>query len=228
MLKISTDGRKAALDMRMISDQPSTSTSKLDVAAEQIATIWSETRNLVYREHRKRRGLPHPRRPAARVLRPRHPLGGVERLRRPPRPARRPWPAPRRCPLHPRGQERRREGPPVRRRPRRPDRRPLRLHAEDGRRHQHPGPRDRPPPPRLPLAPRRRRATRRPDQCDKATRIPKSRSTATSSREASTPTAGRPSNAKPASSRRSCAADSTCARWMTSATARSASLRSRP
>ncbi|MBA2717275.1 MAG: helicase [Propionibacteriales bacterium] len=50
MLKISTDGRKAALDMRMVSDQPSTSTSKLDVAAEQIAGIWRQSRQLAYRD----------------------------------------------------------------------------------------------------------------------------------------------------------------------------------
>ncbi len=51
MLKISTDGRKAALDMRLVSRQPpSTTTSKLDVAADRIAQIWSVHRDHVYRD----------------------------------------------------------------------------------------------------------------------------------------------------------------------------------
>ena len=55
--------------------------------------------------------------------------------------------------------------------------------------------------------------------CARATRTPRSRSSATSSSGASTPTTGRPSSARPGSSARSCAAGSTCARSTTSATA---------
>jgi N12 class adenine-specific DNA methylase len=48
MLKISTDGRKAALDMRLASGQPVAGASKLDVAAQNIAEIWRSTRELTY------------------------------------------------------------------------------------------------------------------------------------------------------------------------------------
>ncbi|MGH2839673.1 MAG: helicase, partial [Solirubrobacteraceae bacterium] len=50
MLKISTDGRKAALDMRMVSGQPSSTPAKLDVAAERIAGIWREHHERLYRD----------------------------------------------------------------------------------------------------------------------------------------------------------------------------------
>jgi N12 class adenine-specific DNA methylase len=50
MLKISTDGRKAALDMRMVTGQASSTPSKLDVAAVKIASIWRENRANVYRD----------------------------------------------------------------------------------------------------------------------------------------------------------------------------------
>ncbi len=50
MLKISTDGRKAALDMRLLSRQPPSASSKLDVAAARIAQLWSEHRDHVYRD----------------------------------------------------------------------------------------------------------------------------------------------------------------------------------
>jgi N12 class adenine-specific DNA methylase len=48
MLKISTDGRKAALDMRLVSGQPSSSTTKLDVVADTIARVWREHRDRPY------------------------------------------------------------------------------------------------------------------------------------------------------------------------------------
>ncbi len=48
MLKISTDGRKAALDMRLVSGATSSTTSKLDVAADTIATVWREHRERSY------------------------------------------------------------------------------------------------------------------------------------------------------------------------------------
>jgi len=50
MLKISTDGRKAALDMRMVAGEPSSTPSKLDVAARRIASIWHEHRDRGYRD----------------------------------------------------------------------------------------------------------------------------------------------------------------------------------
>lgn len=50
MLKVSTDGRKAALDMRMVSGQPSSTTSKLHVAAATIASIWREHAGRRYRD----------------------------------------------------------------------------------------------------------------------------------------------------------------------------------
>ncbi|MGO9973429.1 MAG: helicase-related protein, partial [Solirubrobacteraceae bacterium] len=48
MLKICTDGRKAALDMRLATGQPTPGTSKLDVASRQIARIWGEHRDQRY------------------------------------------------------------------------------------------------------------------------------------------------------------------------------------
>lgn len=48
MLKISTDGRKAALDMRLVTGEPSSTPSKLDVAADTVAGIWRNHRNREY------------------------------------------------------------------------------------------------------------------------------------------------------------------------------------
>jgi len=50
MLKISGDGRKAALDMRLIAGEPASSESKLDTAALRIAGIWREHRDREYRD----------------------------------------------------------------------------------------------------------------------------------------------------------------------------------
>ena len=44
MLKVSTDGRKAALDMRLIDGVASSTKSKLDVVAERVAAVWRENR----------------------------------------------------------------------------------------------------------------------------------------------------------------------------------------
>ena len=50
MLKISTDGRKAALDMRLVADrQPISGRCKLEVAADNIARIHHVTRKIAYR-----------------------------------------------------------------------------------------------------------------------------------------------------------------------------------
>ncbi len=50
MLKISTDGRKAALDMRLVGNgEPVAGRCKLDVVAENVARIYRITRNVAYR-----------------------------------------------------------------------------------------------------------------------------------------------------------------------------------
>jgi N12 class adenine-specific DNA methylase len=48
MLMVSTDGRKAALDMRLIDGVPSSTTCKLDVVAENIAAEWRANRENEY------------------------------------------------------------------------------------------------------------------------------------------------------------------------------------
>jgi hypothetical protein len=48
MLKISTDGRKAALDMRLATGQPARGATKLEIAAQTIAGIWHEHRDRAY------------------------------------------------------------------------------------------------------------------------------------------------------------------------------------
>ena len=48
MLKISTDGRKAALDMRFATGQPTQDACKLQIAARRIAQIWEQNREQSY------------------------------------------------------------------------------------------------------------------------------------------------------------------------------------
>ncbi len=48
MLTISTDGRKAALDVRLVTGQPSRGASKLTTAADTIATLHHRYRNATY------------------------------------------------------------------------------------------------------------------------------------------------------------------------------------
>ncbi len=48
MLKISTDGRKAALDMRLVAQQPPSEPRKLTVAARTIGQVWREHRDHTY------------------------------------------------------------------------------------------------------------------------------------------------------------------------------------
>ncbi len=50
MLKITGDGRKAALDMRLATGQPATGPCKLDIAAGRIAGIWREHRDQPYND----------------------------------------------------------------------------------------------------------------------------------------------------------------------------------
>jgi hypothetical protein len=49
MLKVTTDGRKAALDTRLVTGQKASTPGKLDHAADTIARLWREHRNKVYR-----------------------------------------------------------------------------------------------------------------------------------------------------------------------------------
>ena len=88
MLKISGDGRRAALDMRLLG-LPQTTPGKIAAAADRIAAIWKAHQDDEYFDPD---GIPYPgtRIPAAGVLRPGHARTRLERLRRAPRPARRP------------------------------------------------------------------------------------------------------------------------------------------
>ena len=71
MLKISTDGRKAALDIRLV--QPGApGRSKVTVAADRIAGIYHHTKDNSYRDP-VTDTPPGARRVAAGVLRPVHP-----------------------------------------------------------------------------------------------------------------------------------------------------------
>jgi hypothetical protein len=104
----------------------------------------------------RRQSPPDPRLAPDRLLRPGHAQAGrVERLRRAPRPAGGPRPAPLGRPFHARGQERPGEGGAVRCLPQRPGSRPGRLHGADGRRDQRANAGRGPSPPGLPLASRR-------------------------------------------------------------------------
>ena len=48
MLTISTDGRKAALDIRLVLDDAPSGPTKVDVAADTIARVWEQTRENEY------------------------------------------------------------------------------------------------------------------------------------------------------------------------------------
>ncbi|MFC5931693.1 helicase [Cryobacterium melibiosiphilum] len=48
MLKISTDGRKAALDVRMVGGDRPNGPTKIDAVAHQVLRIWNETKDLSY------------------------------------------------------------------------------------------------------------------------------------------------------------------------------------
>ena len=49
MLKVTTDGRKAALDTRLVTGQKASTPGKLDHAADTIARLWREHRDQIYR-----------------------------------------------------------------------------------------------------------------------------------------------------------------------------------
>jgi hypothetical protein len=156
MLKISTDGRKAALDIRLV--HPGTTPaggSKVTVAADRIAGIYHHTKTNTYRDPVT--GLPHPVPGALQLvfcdLSTPPPGRPVDRVPGTETPTRHPWRPRRPDPVHARRPQRRRQGQAVRRRPRRARRRADGLHPENGRRHQRAGQSRRPAPPRLPLAP---------------------------------------------------------------------------
>ena len=163
MLKISSDGRAAALDLRLIGRRPPAN-GKIDIAADRIASIYADNKDNVYHDQD---GSPEPRRGRAadRVLRARHAHGQerVRYLRVPPWPARRPRRARRPGPVHARGEERQGQGATVRRRPRREGLGAHRHHRDHGRRHQRAEASNRAAPPGLPVAARRRRPAGRPD-----------------------------------------------------------------
>lgn len=64
MLKISTDGRLAALDLRLVDQAPHTP-AKIDSAARRITTIWREHRDDAYR---RPDGSTHPRRGSLQIV----------------------------------------------------------------------------------------------------------------------------------------------------------------
>jgi len=64
MLSVATDGRLAALDLRLLARR-TTHQTKIDVAADRIASIWAEHRNDVYPAPD---GTPHPTRGALQIV----------------------------------------------------------------------------------------------------------------------------------------------------------------
>ena len=50
MLKVTTDGRKAALDTRLVTDERPSTAGKLEHAADKIAGLWAEHRERTYRD----------------------------------------------------------------------------------------------------------------------------------------------------------------------------------
>ena len=136
MLKVCTDGRKAALDLRLL-NLPMTTPGKIQVAAHRIADLWQAHRDDTYPAPD---GQDAPIRGSLQLVfcdigTPSDGWNVYDELR---------------DQLTARGL------------PRRNRRRPDRQHREDGRRHQRPVPRHRPAPPGLPLAARRRRPARGP------------------------------------------------------------------
>ena len=162
MLKISNDGRLAALDPRL-AGLAAPETGKLDVAAQNIARIEHEHRDHRYYDGEREPAGRHGQ-PPDRLLRPRHPRRQepLERLRIPARQARRVRHRPAHDPVHARGQDRQGQGRAVRRRPRREGISPDRLDQPHGRRNQRAGHRGRAAPPGLPVAARGRGPARRP------------------------------------------------------------------
>ena len=133
MVSVCTDGRMAALDMRLLG-QPMDVPGKIGAAAGKIAAIWQAHRDDVYPGPD---GQPHPVRGSLQIVfcDLGTPAGPVERLRRTARPAGRPRAAPPGRAVHPRSRHRPGQGRVVRRLPRRERRGPGRHYRQDGRRH---------------------------------------------------------------------------------------------
>jgi N12 class adenine-specific DNA methylase len=225
MLKISGDGRRAALDLRL-AGLPQETLGKTAVAAERIAAIWRANHD---REYRSPDGTPYPARGSLQIVfcdlgtpgpdwnvyddlrdqltargLPANPSGSSTK----PRPTgTRPSSSP---PAAPGG------SPSLSGRPRRWASAPTSRTA--------PSPcTTSTPPGGPPTSPSAKAAS-----SARATSTPKSRSSATAPRRASTATPGKPWNAKPASSARSCTAASAPAKSTTSGTPPCRSARSRP
>ena len=116
MLKISGDGRRAALDLRLLG-LPQATPGKIAAAADRIAAIWAAHHDDEYFDPG---GVPYPVRGSLQLVfcDLGTPRSGLERLRRAPRPAHRPRRAAGDDPVHPRSQDRPGQGPAVRRLPR--------------------------------------------------------------------------------------------------------------
>ena len=164
MLKISGDGRRAALDMRLVAGERTARRVQARARRDRRSPrIWRENRD---------RHLPRPRHRGARRRRP----GRCRSCSATSRPRASAWNAYDELrallaahgvpgaagAVRPRSPQRRREGPAVRGVPRGARRGADRLDGEDGRRHQHPAARDRAAPSRLPVAARGHRAARGP------------------------------------------------------------------
>ena len=166
MLKITGDGRKAALDMRLV-DRPAGQRAPPSSRSppSTIAGVWREHRDRAYLDP-VTGGAAHRHRARCRSCSATSPPRAerLERLRRAPRRSSqaRGVPADQVRYIH-EARNDAEKAPAVRRLPRRARRGDHRLDGEDGGRHQHPGPRDRPAPPRLSVAARRHRAARRAD-----------------------------------------------------------------
>ena len=102
MLKVSGDGRRAALDLRLVG-LPQTVPGKIAAAADRIAAIWRAHRD---DEYQAPDGTPYPVRGSLQLVfcDLGTPGPGLERLRRTARPAHRARPAARVGPVRPRGQ----------------------------------------------------------------------------------------------------------------------------
>ena len=159
MLKVSGDGRRAALDLRLVG-LPQAVPGKVAAAADRIAAIWEAHRD---DEYQAPDGTSYPVRGSLQLvfcdLGTPGPGWNVYHELRDQLAAARAAPGDR--PVRARGEDRYRPGPAVRRVPVRARRRPDRLDREDGRRHQRARPRRGPAPPRRSLASRRRRPARR-------------------------------------------------------------------
>ena len=160
MLKICSDGRKAALDLELVGISAagparSTPSSATSPASTTQPGTWSLPGDSQRRREAGSRSCSATSAPQTR-------RAAGPGLRQDPRRARRRRGPGRADPVHPRRRHGPAEGRPIRRLPGREGRGAARLHRQARRRHQHPDPVRRPAPRRRPVASRRRGTTRRP------------------------------------------------------------------